>query len=94
MSGHLVPLKGYLGIFLALMALTAVTVYVAFLDLGPMNTVAAMTIAAVKAVLVVLYFMHVRWSSRLVWIFAAAGVFWLMIMIGLTMADYGTRDWL
>ena len=91
MSAHVVPLKTYFAIFGALMAGTALTVFVAFQDLGPMNTVVALTIAAIKALLVVLYFMHVKYSSRLTWVFAAAGFLWLVLMIGLTMADFDTR---
>ncbi|HEV8112974.1 MAG TPA: cytochrome C oxidase subunit IV family protein [Planctomycetota bacterium] len=91
MSPHVVPLKTYFTIFGALMAGTALTVFVAFQDLGPMNTVVALTIAAIKALLVVLFFMHVKYSSRLTWVFAAAGFLWLVLMIGLTMADFDTR---
>ncbi len=91
MSTHVVPLRTYFTIFGALMAGTALTVFIAFQDLGPMNTVVALTIAAIKALLVVLYFMHVKYSSRLTWVFAAAGFLWLVLMIGLTMADFDTR---
>ena len=91
MSAHVVPLKTYLVIFGILMGATGLTVAIAFLDLGPANTVVALTIAAVKAVLVVLWFMHVKYSSRLTWVFAAAGFLWLALMIGLTLADFETR---
>jgi cytochrome c oxidase subunit 4 len=91
MSAHVVPLKTYFAIFGALMGGTALTVFVAFQDLGPMNTVVALTIAGIKALLVVLWFMHVKYSSRLTWIFALAGFLWLLLMIGLTMADFDTR---
>jgi cytochrome c oxidase subunit 4 len=91
MSAHVVPLKTYFAIFGALMGGTALTVFVAFQDLGPMNTVVALTIAGIKALLVVLWFMHVKYSSRLTWIFAVAGFLWLLLMIGLTMADFDTR---
>jgi cytochrome c oxidase subunit 4 len=91
MSAHVVPLKTYFTIFGALMAGTALTVIIAFQDLGPMNTVVALTIAGIKALLVVLWFMHVKYSSRLTWIFAVAGFLWLILMIGLTMADFDTR---
>ena len=91
MSAHVVPLKVYLAIFFALLVGTALTVAVAFQDLGPMNTVAALAIAGGKALLVVLWFMHVKYSSRLTWVFAAAGLAWLVLMIGLTMADFETR---
>jgi cytochrome c oxidase subunit 4 len=94
MSAHVVPLRVYALVFGALLTLTGVTAWVAFLDLGPLNTIAAMTIAAVKALLVVLYFMHVRWSSRLTRLFIAAGIFWLLILILLTLGDYDTRGWI
>ena len=91
MSAHVVPLKVYFTIFFALLLGTALTVAVAFQDLGPMNTVVALAIAGAKALLVVLWFMHVKYSSRLTWVFAAAGLAWLVLMIGLTMADFETR---
>ena len=91
MSEHVVPLKVYLGVFFALMGLTLLTVYVAYLDLGPWNTFVALAIAVVKALLVVLWFMHVRYSSRLTWMFAAAGLLWLGILFTLTLSDYLTR---
>ena len=91
MSEHIVPLKVYLGVFFALMGLTFLTVYVAYLDLGPWNVFVALAIAVVKALLVVLWFMHVRYSSRLTWMFAAAGFLWLAILFTLTMSDYLTR---
>ncbi len=94
MSDHVVPTRIYYTIFLALMVCTAVTVGVAFVDLGPLNTVVAMTIAVVKATLVVLYFMHVKYSSRLTWVVVVAGVFWLGILLALTLSDYLTRAWL
>jgi cytochrome c oxidase subunit IV len=86
--------KGYVGIFLVLMALTAVTVGVAFVDLGLMSPVVALAIAATKATLVGLYFMHVRFASRLIALYAAAGIVWLGILLTLTLTDYGARPWL
>jgi cytochrome c oxidase subunit 4 len=64
------------------------------MDLGRMNAVVALTIAVIKATLVVLYFMHVRYSSKLTWVFVGAGFFWLAIMVALTLSDYMTRGWL
>ena len=75
------------------MILTGLTVWVATFDLGRMNAVVALTIAVVKGLLVVLYFMHVRYSSRLTMVFVAAGFIWLIIMVGLTLSDYLTRPW-
>ncbi len=94
MSEHIVPKKIYYAIFATLMALTGVTIAVAFLDLGPLNNIVAMSIAVFKATLVVLYFMHVRYSNRLTWVVVVAGFFWLAIMITLTFSDYLTRGWI
>jgi cytochrome c oxidase subunit 4 len=98
MTHPTVPLRLYVGIFVALILLTGLTVVIAFFDLGggrlhAVNAVAAITIAVTKALLVVLYFMHVRYSGRLTWIFVGAGVFWFVIMIVLTLADYLSRGW-
>ena len=94
MSAHVAPLKLYIGIFLALMVGTVITVVVAFFDLGVFNNVVMLAIAVAKATLVVLFFMHVRWSTRLTWIVVVAGFFWLGIMFVFTMQDYLTRGWL
>ena len=94
MSEHVVPRRIYFTIFAALIALTCVTVAASMLDLGPLNAVVAMTIACVKATLVVLYFMHARYGSRLIWVMLGAGILWLIILIALTMGDYATRGWL
>jgi cytochrome c oxidase subunit 4 len=88
---HVVSPKLYLLILAALLVGTALTVYVARFDLGQLNIIVALVIAIVKAVLVVLYFMHLRYSNRLVWVFAGASIFWLVLLIGITMADYLTR---
>jgi cytochrome c oxidase subunit 4 len=99
------PLIYYLGVFGLLMVLTALTVYVAYFDLeemfkdnailgpvsGLLNALVALTIAAVKALAVVLIFMHVRWSSRLTQVIVVAAVFWLVIMLSFTISDYVTR---
>jgi cytochrome c oxidase subunit 4 len=93
MSEHIVSKKVYYVIFGALMLLTGLTVWVANIDLGSekLNTVVALAIAVTKAMLVVLYFMHVRYSSRLTWVVVAGGFLWLIIMIGLTLSDYLSR---
>jgi cytochrome c oxidase subunit 4 len=88
---HLVPLRVYFTIFAVLMALTAITVTVSYFDLGPFNTVVAIVIAVTKMMLVVLYFMHVRYSSRLTWAVVAGGFFWLALLLFMTLADYITR---
>jgi cytochrome c oxidase subunit 4 len=93
MSGHVAPKSMYYAVFAALMVGTAITVAVAFVDLGPLNNVLMLGIAITKALLVVLFFMHVRWSTRLTWLVVASGFFWLLILFGLTMQDYLTRGW-
>src|SRR5256885_16707982 len=95
MSEHIVQSRVHIFIFLALMVGTTLTVLAAFRDFpGPLNVVVAMTIAVVKATLVVLYFMHVRYSSRLIWLVIGSALFWLAIMFALTISDYWTRTWL
>jgi cytochrome c oxidase subunit 4 len=69
-------------------------VQAAYIDLGRFNPFIALTIAIVKATFVVLYFMHLRYSTRLTWVVAASGVFWLGILFALTLSDYLTRGWL
>ena len=81
----------YLLIFGSLMALTLLTTAVAYIDLGPLNPVIAISIACVKATLVVLFFMHVKYGSRLTWVAAAVGFFWLHILFVETLMDYLTR---
>lgn len=90
---HVVPPRVYLTVFGLLMLLTMVTVAVAYVDLGPFSPFIALTIAIFKATLVVLYFMHVRYGTRLTWVAAAAGFFWLHILL-VTLVDYLTRGWL
>ena len=95
MSEHIVYPRVYITIFLVLMAGTGLTVMAAFRDFpGPLNAIVALTIAVIKATFVVLYFMHVRYSSRLIWLVIAAALFWLAIMFALTISDYSTRSWL
>ena len=93
MTQHIVPTRVYYTIFGILMLCTLATVLIAFVDLGPLNIVAALTIAVFKATLVVLFFMHVKYSTRLTWAVVVGSVFWLGILIVLTMGDYLTRPW-
>jgi cytochrome c oxidase subunit IV len=93
MSGHVTPKSLYYFVFLALLVGTGLTVVVAMFDLGPLNNIMMLTIACAKALLVILFFMHVRWSSRLTWVVAGSGFFWLLILFGLTMGDYMSRGW-
>jgi cytochrome c oxidase subunit IV len=90
---HVVPLKIYYAIFGTLMVLTGVTVAIAYIDLGPLNTVVALVIACFKAMIVVLYFMHVKYSTRLIKLTVIAGLYWMGILLALTMSDYLTRGW-
>ena len=87
------PLRGYFLVYAALIVLLLLTVGVRMLDLGGWGLVVALTIAGIKAVLVALYFMHLRDSSRLTWTFAAAALVWLAILMTLMMSDYLTRGW-
>ncbi|MEP6644646.1 MAG: cytochrome C oxidase subunit IV family protein [Acidobacteriaceae bacterium] len=92
MSAHIIPAKLYVTIWLALMVLTVVTAGVAFIDLGPLNTIVALAIATLKAVLVVLIFMHVKYTSeKLTKLVVISAVFWLFILLALSLFDYGTR---
>jgi cytochrome c oxidase subunit 4 len=94
MSVPVAPLSLYYKVFLALMVGTILTVVVARFDLGALNNVMMLTIACAKALLVILFFMHIWWSSRLTWVFAASGFFWLLILFGITMSDYVSRGWI
>ena len=90
---HVVPLTIYYAIFATLLVLTGVTVAVAYVDLGRFNAVVAIAIACFKALIVVLYFMHVKYSTRLVKLAVIAGLYWMVILLALTMSDYLTRGW-
>jgi cytochrome c oxidase subunit 4 len=94
MSEHVVSRKLYFAIFLSLLVLTAVTTAVAFVDLGNFNIVVALAIAGLKATLVILFFMHVKFGTKLTKMFVVAGFFWLFLMMAITMTDYLTRGWL
>ena len=95
MSEHIVYPRVYITIFLVLLVGTILTVVAAFRDFpGPLNAVLALTIAVVKATFVVLYFMHVSYSPRLIALIIAAALFWMAILFALTISDYSTRYWL
>lgn len=93
MSGHIVPVRVYIGVFLTLLVLTGVTTWAAFLDLGALNTVVALTIATVKMLLVILFFMHVRYSGGLTRVVILAGFLGLVLLIALILTDVSTRRW-
>jgi cytochrome c oxidase subunit 4 len=92
MSEHIMSTKFYYTIWIALLCLTVVTAAVSFVDLGPLNTIVALVIATVKALLVVLFFMHVKYTSeKLTKIVIVSAIFWLFLLLALSMADYATR---
>jgi cytochrome c oxidase subunit 4 len=91
---HVVPVKTYLIVFAALLFLAGLTTAVAFIDLGPFNTPIALTIAFVKMMLVLLVFMHLLYSTKLVRVVIISGFFWLALLIGLTLTDYHSRSWI
>ena len=91
---HIVSPRVYVVILIALLIGTALTVWASFIDLGPWNPVIALAIATTKAMLVVLFFMHVWYSTRLTKMIVMSSVFWLLLLLFLTMADFGTRGWM
>jgi cytochrome c oxidase subunit IV len=93
-SEHITPIRSSVAIWLALLAGTTFTVFAAFIDLGPFNIIVALSIATIKATLVVLYFMHVKYThERLTPLVIVSAIFWLLILLSLSMADYTTRWW-
>ena len=90
---HQAPLTSYFVVFFALMGLTILTVFVSRIDLGTMNTAVAMGIAVIKALVVILWFMHVIHSPRLTWIVVISSFLWLGVLFVLTFSDYLTRHW-
>ena len=93
MSNHVLPIKTYVAVYVALMVLLVATVAINHVPLGEFNVVAALTIAVIKTFLVVLFFMHVRYSHRLIWIFVGVGFYWLTILLVLSMTDFLSRTW-
>jgi cytochrome c oxidase subunit 4 len=94
MSARVIPPGRYYTVFAALVVMTFLTVGMSFLELGEWHTVAGLTIAVCKAALVALVFMHLLYSNRLTWIVVGGALFWLGILMALTLADYLTRHWL
>ena len=90
---HVVPTGVYLLVFISLLALTALTTGAAYIDMGRFNSIVALAIAVTKMLLVVLFFMHVKYSSGLTKLVVIAGIFWLAILIALTFADEHSRGW-
>ncbi len=91
---HISPIRTYILVFMALMVFTGITVWVAFQDLGYLNTFVAVTIAVIKATIVAWYFMHLKSSAKITRVVALAGVIWLIVMFALTMSDYAARSWI
>ena len=102
MSEHVVPVRTYVIIFLLLLLGTGLTVWASYADLDfqvgsrvfPGSVIVALAIACTKATLVILFFMHVKYSSRLTWVVVIAGFFWLLILLIGTMNDYALRGWM
>jgi len=82
----------YTGVFISLLLLTALTVILSRLELGRFHMIVALAIATAKASLVFLFFMHLYYGQKLTWLFALAGIFWIGILIALSMSDYATRQ--
>jgi len=90
---HIMPVKAYLAVVSCLFVFTAITVLAAFVDLGWINTPLALTIAIFKGTIVVLFFMHVRYNTPLMWVVSGSGFFFLLIFLSLTLQDYVSRSW-
>jgi cytochrome c oxidase subunit 4 len=91
---HVIPIGVYVGIWAILMLLTGLTVFVSFLELHDWNIVLALLIATIKGTLVVLFFMHLFYSSKLTKVTVIAALFFLFLLLSLSMTDYLTRGWL
>jgi cytochrome c oxidase subunit 4 len=90
---HVVPVKVYLGVFFALCVLTVITVAVTGYDFGPFNLIVALGVAVTKATLVVLYFMHARYSPKLTGVVIASSIAFFTILVFLLLTDYLSRPW-
>ena len=91
-SEHIVPLRIYWGVFISLLVLTVVTTGIAYVDLGRFNLVVAPAIAMFKATLVILFFMHVKYSTKLTKTIVASGFVFLLVLVFFTMTDLLTRN--
>lgn len=94
MTTHITPVRTYVLVFLALIALTISTILISRIELGEYNFIVALTIAVIKASLVVWFFMHVNHSSSLTRLFVFAGLFWMAILLVFVLSDYLSRGWL
>jgi len=93
-SQHVVPVRVYVAVFATLLVMTAATTVISSIDLGPWNTVVALGIAVFKAALVVLFFMHAKYSPRVTHMAILAGLFWLALLLLITFSDFASRGWL
>lgn len=91
MSAHPSSVATYLRVYGALMLLLVATVGAAFINMGPFNAVVALSIAVAKALLVILFFMHARDSSKLIWVYAGMGFLWFLFLIAGTLGDVLAR---
>ena len=91
---HVIPPRTYLIVFASLMALLVATVAGAFMPLGPFHLPVALAIAGIKAALIIMFFMHVRYGNKLTWVFSTAAFFWLAILLVFSLMDYVSRGWL
>ncbi len=94
MAEREIPAATYQAVYAALMVLLVLTTGLAFIDLGGLSAPVAISIAVLKALLVLLYFMHVRWSSRMTQVYVVVGFYWLALLFGGTLGDVLTRGWL
>ena len=94
MAEHIVTKKQYAYVFGILLLLTFLTTAIGMIDLGRLNVVVALTIAVIKALLVVLFFMHIYWSPTLNKLAVVAGIAWLALLLWLTLTDFASRGWL
>ena len=94
MSEHVVPVRVYVAVFVTLLVMTAATTAISGIDLGPWNTVVALAIAVFKASLVVLFFMHAKYSPKLTRVVIFGGIFWLAILLLITFSDFASRGWI
>jgi cytochrome c oxidase subunit 4 len=91
---HIVPVRVYILVFLTLIVMTWVTAFVSTIDLGRLNVFVALSIAVFKASLVILFFMHVKYGTRLTKMIVLAGLYWLILLLFIVMLDLWTRTWM
>ena len=92
-SHHIVPIPTYLAVYVALMILMGATIGASYINFGPFNILIALFIAVVKTVLVVLFFMGVKYGTKLTMLWASIGFIWFLLMFG-TLGDYVSRNWI